>query len=58
MLRQSKVKPTIWKGFIDDFFSLWDVSHETEIQPVHCVPSYKIDTEGEHFPRHNSAQGE
>ena len=58
MLRQSKVKPTIWKRFIDDFFSPWDVSHETEIQPVHFVPSYKIDTEGKHFPRHNSAQGE
>ena len=34
---QSKVKATMWKRFIDDVFSLRDVSHETGNQPVHCV---------------------
>ena len=46
---ESKVQPTMWKRFIYDVFSLWDVNHETGNQPG---------TEGEHFPRHSSMQGE
>ena len=28
MLSESKIKPKVWKRYIDDVFSLWDVSRK------------------------------
>ena len=67
MLSQSKVKPTAWKCFTNDVFSLWDVNKQ-EInlfiaQANNFHPTIKftaeiseISWEGDHFPRQKIMQ--
>ena len=46
MLSENKIKPIVWKRYIDDVFSLWDVP-KRDIDQLACVAGVQRRGRGE-----------